>query len=97
MTDTPRRRPPLPTKSGTLSIKPRTTAPAEPAPASTAKPDREWRKPADGTPNRKRGKASFPEQANAEPERGGCRLAVAAGWFAPVYSTAIDVPANRLA
>ena len=69
MTDTPRRRPPLPTKSGTLSIKPRTTAPAEPAPASTAKPDREWRKPADGTPNRKRGKASFPEQANAEPER----------------------------
>ena len=38
MTDTPRRRPPLPTREGTLKIKPRSTAPADSAPA--AKPGR---------------------------------------------------------
>ena len=72
MTDTPRRRPPLPTKSGTLSIKPRATAPAESAPAA-AKPGKEWRKPAEGSLTRKRGKASIPEQANTEPVRRSAR------------------------
>ncbi|WP_374495400.1 pseudouridine synthase [Zoogloea sp.] len=64
MTDTPRRRPPAPTRAGTLSLKPRAAAPAEAAPA--ARPDA--RKPATGT-GRNRGKASFPEQANTEPVR----------------------------
>ena len=72
MTDTPRRRPPLPTKSGTLSIKPRAAAPAESAPAAT-KPGKEWRKPAEGSLTRKRGKASIPEQANTEPVRRSAR------------------------
>lgn len=67
MTDTPRRRPPVPTKTGTLSIKPRSAAPDA---AGSGRPDaKEWRKPASGSPNRNRGKASFPEQANVEPER----------------------------
>ena len=64
MTDTPRRRPPAPTRAGTLSLKPRAAAPAEAPPA--ARPD--TRKPATGT-GRNRGKASFPEQANTEPVR----------------------------
>ena len=72
MTDTPRRRPPAPTRAGTLSLKPRTAAPANLAPADAApaaKSDsRDWRKPASGT-GRSRGKASFPEQANTEPVR----------------------------
>ena len=37
MTDTPRRRPPLPTREGTLKIKPRAAAPAD---APAAKPGR---------------------------------------------------------
>jgi|JI6StandDraft_1071083.scaffolds.fasta_scaffold08697_2 23S rRNA pseudouridine2604 synthase len=72
MTDTPRRRPPAPTRAGTLSLKPRTAAPSNLAPADAApaaKSDsRDWRKPASGT-GRSRGKASFPEQANTEPVR----------------------------
>ena len=72
MTDTPRRRPPAPTRAGTLSLKPRAAAPANVAPADAApaaKPDsRAWRKPASGV-GRNRGKASFPEQANTEPVR----------------------------
>ena len=72
MTDTPRRRPPAPTRAGTLSLKPRTAAPANLAPADAApaaKSDsRDWRKPASGT-GRSRGKAFFPEQANTEPVR----------------------------
>ncbi|MDD2987508.1 MAG: pseudouridine synthase [Zoogloea sp.] len=72
MTDTPRRRPPAPTRVGTLSLKPRAAAPANQAPADAApaaKPEtRDWRKPATGA-GRKRGKASFPEQANTEPVR----------------------------
>jgi 23S rRNA pseudouridine2604 synthase len=67
MTDTPRRRPPVATKTGTLSIKPRSAAPEA---GGSGRPDtKEWRKPVSGSPNRNRGKASFPEQANAEPER----------------------------
>ena len=62
MTDTPRRRPPLPTREGTLKIKPRSTAPADSAPA--AKPGR----PGDA-PIRKRGKASYPDQAETAPVR----------------------------
>lgn len=59
MTDTPRRRPPLPTREGTLKIKPRTDA----APAAEAAvPDR--RKAASG---RNRGKASHPDQAQTAP------------------------------
>ena len=58
MTDTPRRRPPLPTREGTLKIKPR--ADAAPA-AEAAVPDR--RKAASG---RNRGKASHPDQAQAD-------------------------------
>ncbi len=65
MTDTPRRRPPLPTSEGTLKLKPRTAAPAthsadaDPAPA----------KRGGGNDWRKRSKASYPDQANAEPPR----------------------------
>ncbi len=65
MTDTPRRRPPLPTSEGTLKLKPRTAAPAthsadaDPAPA----------KRGGGNDWRKRSKASYPDQANAEPLR----------------------------
>lgn len=67
MTDTPRRRPPVATKTGTLSIKPRSSTPDT---AGSGRPDtKDWRKPVSGSPNRNRGKASFPEQANAEPER----------------------------
>ena len=62
MTDTPRRRPPLPTREGTLKIKPRAAAPTDAAPA--AKPGR----PGDA-PVRKRSKASYPDQANTEPVR----------------------------
>lgn len=62
MTDTPRRRPPLPTREGTLKIKPRSTTPADTAPA--AKPGR----PGDA-PVRKRGKASYPDQADTAPVR----------------------------
>ena len=62
MTDTPRRRPPLPTREGTLKIKPRSTAPADSAPA--AKPGR----PGDALV-RKRGKASYPDQADTAPVR----------------------------
>ena len=62
MTDTPRRRPPLPTREGTLKIKPRSTAPADSSPA--AKPGR----PGDA-PIRKRGKASYPDQADTAPVR----------------------------
>ncbi len=61
MTDTPRRRPPLPTREGTLKIKPR--ADAAPA-AEPAMPDR--RKAASG---RNRGKASHPDQAQADPRQ----------------------------
>ena len=65
MTDTPRRRAPLPTSEGTLKLKPRTAAPAthsadaDPAPA----------KRGGGNDWRKRSKASYPDQANAEPPR----------------------------
>ncbi|WP_374244350.1 pseudouridine synthase [Zoogloea sp.] len=65
MTDTPRRRPPLPTTAGTLKLKPRTAAPAthsadaDPAPA----------KRGGGNDWRKRSKASYPDQANAEAPR----------------------------
>ena len=62
MTDTPRRRPPLPTREGTLKIKPRAAAPTDAAPA--AKPGR----PGDA-PVRKRSKASYPDQTNTEPVR----------------------------
>jgi 23S rRNA pseudouridine2604 synthase len=73
MTDTPRRRPPAPTRAGTLSLKPRAAAPANVAPADAApatpsEKARDWRKPATGA-GRNRGKASFPEQANTEPVR----------------------------
>ena len=61
MTDTPRRRPPLPTREGTLKIKPR--ADAAPA-AEPSVPDR--RKAASG---RSRGKASHPDQAQADPRQ----------------------------
>ncbi len=59
MTDTPRRRPPLPTREGTLKIKPRDTAPAD---APAAKPGR----PGDALV-RKRSKASYPDQADTAP------------------------------
>ena len=73
MNDTPRRRPPAPTRAGTLSLKPRAAAPAnlapaDAAPATPAEKARDWRKPATGA-GRNRGKASFPEQANTEPVR----------------------------
>ena len=61
MTDTPRRRPPLPTREGTLKIKPRGTAPAD---APAAKPGR----PGDALV-RKRSKASYPDQADTAPVR----------------------------
>lgn len=63
MTDTPRRRPPAPTRPGTLSLKPRAeAAPQTPAPSDA----QDWRKPSAG---RKRPKASIPEQANTESVR----------------------------
>jgi hypothetical protein len=72
MTDTPRRRPPAPTRAGTLSLAPRRSPRqrgARPTPHRPAKPEtRDWRKPATGA-GRNRGKASFPEQANTEPVR----------------------------
>ena len=59
MTDTPRRRPPLPTRAGTLKLKSAGAAPASPgtpsAPAKAAAPA--WRK---------RSKASHPEQTGTE-------------------------------
>ena len=61
MTDTPRRRPPLPTREGTLKIKPRADAPAD---APAAKPGR----PGDALV-RKRSKASYPDQADTAPVR----------------------------
>ena len=61
MTDTPRRRPPLPTREGTLKIKPRAAAPAD---APAAKPGR----PGDALV-RKRSKASYPDQADTAPVR----------------------------
>ena len=61
MTDTPRRRPPLPTCEGTLKIKPRAAAPAD---APAAKPGR----PGDALV-RKRSKASYPDQADTAPVR----------------------------
>ena len=61
MTDTPRRRPPLPTREGTLKIKPRAAAPAD---APAAKPGR----PGEALV-RKRSKASYPDQADTAPVR----------------------------
>ena len=61
MTDTPRRRPPLPTREGTLKIKPRADAPAD---APAAKPGR----PGEALV-RKRSKASYPDQADTAPVR----------------------------
>ena len=61
MTDTPRRRPPLPTCEGTLKIKPRAAAPAD---APAAKPGR----PGEALV-RKRSKASYPDQADTAPVR----------------------------
>jgi len=71
MTDTLRRRAPLPTRDGTLKLKPRAAGAAEAAPQApdSPKPNKDWRKPAAGSTGRNRAKASFPEQANAEPER----------------------------
>jgi 23S rRNA pseudouridine2604 synthase len=71
MTDTLRRRAPLPTRDGTLKLKPRAAGTSETAPqaADSPKPGKDWRKPAAGSPGRNRAKASFPEQANTEPER----------------------------
>lgn len=71
MTDTLRRRAPLPTREGTLKLKPRAAGAPEAAPQAPSgpKPGKDWRKPAAGSPGRSRAKASFPEQANAEPER----------------------------
>ena len=61
MTDTPRRRPPLPTREGTLKIKPRAAAPAD---APAAKPGR----PGDALV-RKRSTASYPDQTDTAPVR----------------------------
>ncbi len=62
MTDTPRRRPPLPTREGTLKLKSRASAPATTAaPAAPAKSgSQDWRK---------RSKASYPDQAGSEAPR----------------------------
>ncbi|MBS0352898.1 MAG: rRNA pseudouridine synthase [Proteobacteria bacterium] len=76
MTDTLRRRAPLPTRDGTLKLKPRTAGAAEAAPlaSDSPKPNKDWRKPVAGSTGRNRAKASFPEQANAEPERRSPRV-----------------------
>ncbi len=65
MTDSPRRRPPLPTTEGTLKLKPRAAAPA----TQSADADPTPAKRGGGQDWRKRSKASYPDQANAEPPR----------------------------